>query len=370
MKLKCLKKDIETAVDTASRIVAQSATLPVLRCVVFDVQKDTVVLKATNLEIGIEKTFSVDVEKEGVVAVPAHTLLSTLKTSPSATTLTIEERDGTIVVTSGGAKTTIKTVPYEDFPSIPRPETAPAYKIQQTKLISGVRSVLYSASTSLIKPELASVYMYHEDDHLFFVATDSFRLAEKKIPHRVGEEDSDIPTVIMPAKNTTELMRILDTKTDEELIVFIDENQFSVQTDTLFITSRIIDGSFPDYRSILPKDTTTEAVLLKEDFANTLKKAHIFSDKFGQITLHVYPEKKTFTMSARNADVGEVFDSLEATLTGAELDISFNHRYVADCLQSIPTDSLTLSFAGVGKPLIITPVGDQSFTYLVMPMNR
>jgi len=367
MKLDCLKKDFEEAVEITSRIISNSATLPVLSCIILDVKEEKVELRATNLELGIKKTFSADISKKGIVAIPAQILLSTLKASPNQAKVSIEEVDGTIILKIGGAKTTIKTIPVDDFPSIPEPETKEKYLIGKDTLIKGIRSVLYSASTSLIKPELASVYIYQEAENLVFVATDSFRLAEKKINHKT---ESEIPSVIMPVKNTTELVRILETQEEGDLEVYIDENQYTIKSKSLYITSRIIDGSFPDYKTILPKETTTEAVILKEDLLNTLKKAQIFSDKFGQITLHVYPDKKTMTISARNSDVGEIFDSLSAAITGNDIDISFNHKYLIDVFQSISTDSVLLTFAGPGRPLVIKPVGDKLFTYLVMPMNR
>lgn len=368
MKLECLKKDLEEAVEITSRVVSNSATLPVLRCVVFETKnKNELELKATNLELGIKKTIQADAKKSGSVAIPAQVLGATLKTSPQQTKAELELIDGSVVLTIGGAKTTIKTIPLEDFPKIPEPESKTKHKIPTEAIVKGVRGVLYSASTSLIKPELASVYMYHQDDHLVFVATDSFRLAEKKIQYKT---DADLPTVIMPAKNTTELIRILEAQPTGDVEVIIDEDQYSVKKDGLYVTSRIIDGSFPDYKSILPKETTTEVVVLKEDLLNTLKKAQIFSDKFGQITLHIYPDKKTFTISARNNDVGEIFDSIEAAITGSDLDISFNHKYLIDVFQSISADSVSLTFAGPGKPLIVKGVGDTSFTYLVMPMNK
>ncbi len=367
MKLECLKKDIEEAVEITSRVVSNSATLPVLKCVIFDARENNVVIKATNLELGIEKTFPANIIQKGIVAIPSQILLSTLKTSPKQSKVTLELIDGSVVLIIGGAKTIIKTVPLDDFPNIPQPETKTKHIIPSTTLIKGVRSVLYSASTSLIKPELASVYMYYENNTITFVATDSFRLAEKKVPYKT---DNELPTVIMPSKNITELIRILETQQDKDIEVFIDDNQYAIKSDGLYVTSRIIDGSFPDYKTILPKEISTEVILLKEDLLNTLKKAQIFSNKFGQITLHVYPEKKTFTISARNNDVGEIFDSLEAAITGEDLDISFNYKYILDVFQSIQADSVVLTFAGAGKPLIVKGVSDDSFIYLVMPMNR
>lgn len=367
MKLECVKKDLDEAVEITTRVVSNSATLPVLRCILLHAEENSITLHATNLELSIEKKIPATVVNEGSVAIPAQILLATLKTSPQQTKVNLEVIDGTVILEIGGAKTTIKTIPLDDFPSIPKPETKKTYHIPKETLVSGVRNVLYSASTSLIKPELASVYMYHEDGMMIFVATDSFRLAEKKVPLKTEE---DIPTTIMPIKNTSELIRILETQTNGDINVYIDENQYSIQKGDLYVTSRIIDGSFPDYKSILPKETTTEVIILKNDLLQTLKKAQVFSDKFGQINLHIYPDKKTFTISSRNNDVGEIFDSLEAVITGQDLDISFNYKYLIDAFQSLHTDSVSLKFAGIGRPLIITGVGDKTFTYLVMPMNR
>lgn len=366
MKVTCLKKDLERVVNTVSRIISNTVSLPVLSCVVLEAQGKEIVARATNLELSVEVTFPAEVKTKGSVAIPAQTLLSTLKTSSAEGNVELELTDGTVAVNVGAGKHSIKTIPLDDFPNIPRPETKKPLTIPSAVLIEGFRSVLHSASTSLIKPELASIYIYAQDGHLVFVATDSFRLSEKKVTFR----GDDIPEVLIPAKNAQELLRALENQEEGDLEVFIDENQYSLQQNGFYLTSRIIDGSFPDYQSIIPKENTTEAVLLKEDFANTLKKAQIFADSFGQVSFHVYPSKKTFTVSARNADVGEVFDTVDAALTGEDLDINFNHRYVVDSLQSISADSVTLSFAGAGKPLVIRGVSDNSFTYLVMPMNR
>ena len=367
MELTMTQKEFQESVDIVSRVVSNSATLPVLQCVVIQGGDTEVTFLATNLELGVTRRIKTKVSKPATIAIPAQVLQATLKTAPPQSSINLKTQDNTVTLTIGGATTTIKTVPVEDFPKIPDPETKSSHSIPVETFVKGVRSVLYSASTSLIKPELASVYMYHEDNNLVFVATDSFRLAEKKVPLK---SSNDIPDVIMPAKNITEVVRTLETEASGEMEVFVDENQYSLTKNTLYVTARIIDGSFPDYKSILPKTTTTEAVLLKEDVLNTLKKAQVFSDKFGQVTLHLQPKEKKLTVSARNNDVGEIFDSLEAAITGDDLDISFNYRYVLDVFQSITADSVSLSFAGIGKPLIIRGVGDSSFTYLVMPMNR
>lgn len=367
MKLTCLKKDLAQAVDMASRMVSMNQNMPVLQCLVFQVSKNHVVVQATNLEISTEIKITGTVEEEGVVAVPAQIISSVLKTTPNGQKVTLATSDNTLTVTIEKSVNTIKTIPHDDFPRIPKPEQGAQYEIQTTNLINGFRSVLYSASTSLIKPELAGVYVYSDNNFIHFVATDSFRLAEKRIENTTG---NDIPEVIMPARNVVEFVRVLEMCEQGEARVFVEDNQYSAEVGNVFITARIIDGTFPDYTAIIPKTFSTEAVMLKEDFASALKKAQIFSDKFSQVIFSLSPNKKLFEISAQNSMVGEVHEPLDAAITGEELHIKFNHKFILDSLQSIKTDSVSLSFAGNNKPVVIKGVGDVSFMYLVMPMNK
>jgi DNA polymerase-3 subunit beta len=132
----------------------------------------------------------------------------------------------------------------------------------------------------------------------------------------------------------------------------------------------VIEGTFPDYKQIIPKESKTETVLLKQDLMNSLKLSHVLSDTFHQIVFHIVPGDGTFELSTKNSTVGENRVSLQATLTGEDLVISFNYKYLMDCFQSIESDSVSLSFQGVSRPVLVKGVGDPSFSYIVMPMNR
>jgi DNA polymerase III subunit beta len=134
--------------------------------------------------------------------------------------------------------------------------------------------------------------------------------------------------------------------------------------------SRVVEGSFPDYRAIIPKTPTTEVILLKSDFNEMLRKARVFSGEDQQVGLHIYPKRAIFTATARSASVGEMSDTLESKLTGDDLDINFHISYLSDCLSTISGDSLSLSFSGPGRALIMQGINDLSFMYLVMPLNR
>ena len=166
-----------------------------------------------------------------------------------------------------------------------------------------------------------------------------------------------------------EIVKIFD-RGDEEVSISIEEHQMALRSNGVYITSRIIDGNFPDYRQIIPKESKTTAVTLKQDLIASLKTSLIFSDSMNQLILRLVPKEKKFEIESKNSTVGESIQSLEAVLEGEDISINVNHRYFTDCFQSVMTDSLSLSFSGQAKPIVIRGVGDQSFLYLVMPMNQ
>jgi DNA polymerase III subunit beta len=257
-------------------------------------------------------------------------------------------------------------LPSEEFPIIPELSTESGFSMPARDLVFGIRSVIYAAATGSIKPELSSISVTHEGEFLVFAATDSFRLAEKKIrikkvPH--------FKNILIPQKNALEIIKIFD-RGEEDVSISIEEHQMALRSNGVYLVSRIIEGNFPDYRQIIPKDATKTATLLKQDLINSLKTRLIFSDAFNQLTLNLSPKDKRFEIESKNATVGESTQSVESVLEGEDITINVNHRYFTDCFQSLTTDSISLSFKGQAKPIVIRGVGDTSFLYLVMPMNQ
>ena len=239
------------------------------------------------------------------------------------------------------------------------------FRSQTKDFLEGVRSVWYAASVSSMKPELSSVFLTHNEDEVVFVATDSFRLAEKKIRVKKLQKFSDI---LIPVKNIIDIIKILDGLGDE-VLVQISEDQIALQLEGVYITSRLVEGNFPDYKQIIPKETKTTIKILKQDLLSGLKTANIFSDRFNKITFHIEPQNKKLSLKTKNSDVGENTTIINASLSGDDIVMNFNNKYIIDSLQSIPSDSVKLTFSGDSKPMIIQRSTDQSFLYLAMPMN-
>ncbi len=366
MEIKCFKKDLALVVDKVARIISSKPSLPALSGIYIEAEKNKVILKGTNLEFGIENSFVADVLDAGTVLVPASILQRVLKTIKDDEKITLKYKNELFVISTRNGEMNIKTLDKNEFPKIPQPDAEDKFTVPVDMFISGIKAVSQSASLSVIKPELSSVYIYSQNKNIFFVATDQFRLAEKVFNIN---KNIEVESVLIPVINANEIVSVLEGF-DADLDVYIEDGQIGIKTNNLYLTSRIIDGSFPDYRAIIPENISTKIVILKEDFQNLMRKMQIFSDKFGKVTFKIDTENKKFTAISKNADLGEVTDSPDATISGESIEISFNHKYLLEALTPIKSDSIELRFSGVGKPLVVKGVADDSFTYLVMPMNK
>jgi DNA polymerase-3 subunit beta len=365
MKIECGIDKIKKALISVERITGKNLTLPVLGSVLWVATGKTLKLRATNLSIGIEIEVPAKIEKEGVVAVRGDILSSLFSVLQGDLTVRFELINGNLLVKTKQSTILLKSISHDDFPTIPIVD-GESFVIASKKFIDGIKSVYYSASISEIKPEIGSVYIYPEDDMLVFVSTDSFRLAEKKIKIK---QNLSFPGILIPFKNVVEIIKVFEGL-DEELKITLQKNQISFGTEDIYLTSRVVDGSFPDYKQIIPKNPTTKAIVLKQDFIASLKISNIFSDKLNQIVLTIRPEEKTFEIESKNTDIGENTTIIAGALSGEEVSANFNFKYILDCFQSISGDSLNLELNSNNKPMIIRAVGDPSFMYLIMPMNR
>ncbi len=369
MRIECSQGKFKLAIGYAEKVAGKHMTLPVLSCLLIDASsKNSLVIKSTNLDLGIEIVVPAKIEEGGILAVPAQIINSFLNgITDDENNITLLTDQSNLKILSPRSSGLIKTISADDFPSIPRvASNENSFSLNGSDFAKGLKSVWYSASVSSIKPELSSVYIYCDGEFVVFVATDSFRLAEKKVKIK---KTKDFGQILIPYKNIPDIIRILEGINDEIEIV-LDKNQISFSYKDIYLISRVIDGVFPDYKQIIPKVTTTEVVALKQDLVNALKLSNIFSDKFNQINFKINPSSKVCEIKTKNNDIGENSTSLDAVITGEALEINFNYKYIIDCFQSIDSDSVTLNFSGLNKPMIILPVSDTSFRYLVMPMNR
>lgn len=366
MKATCTLKKIKEKIIQADRITGKNLSLPILHSVLIETIDSALVIRATNLDLGVEFTIPASIEVKGKVAVSGGILSGVLSTLPDDVNVTLEVVNGNLVIVTEKTTTVVNGVPSEDFPTLPRVSDGSDVSIPADVFVSGVRSVWYSAANTDIKPEFSSVYMYFDEGYVVFVSTDSFRLAEKRIKVDVT---TDVSGVILPIKNVNEVIKILSTLKGNIGITF-DSNQISFSCDGVYVISRIVNGVYPDYRQIIPSSFSTKATLLKDTVVNALKLTNILSDKFHKVTCSTRSETKSIDLSSKNSGVGENMSSIDAIIEGDDFSTNFNYRYILDGFQSIAQDSVLFQFDQTKDVLIIQGVGDESFTYLVKPMNK
>jgi len=366
MNISIEKKILSEAVYKVARFAERkSATLPALSSILILAGDDGIKMRATNLETGIDLNIEGKITTDGVVAIPATVLQQIAGSITGEGTITLEHTGDIVTITSGSSKSSIKTVPYDDFPSIPFPEN-PKNTITLTGVLlrSLFSSIASCASASTVRPELASLYLGVEGGILTVVATDSFRLAEKKIPlTNKGLQGK----FLIPAKNALEIAQALP---DDEITISFDEHQCAFVGSQGMIVSRLTSATYPDYKQIIPKDRVVEAVVLRKDFETALKRTTIFSDSFQKVSLSFDPKRNTLALFAKNTDIGESSENLTAQITGTTLNLSFNHRFLSTIFSLTNSESISLVAAGIGRPIVIKGVGDNSLLYLISPMNQ
>jgi DNA polymerase-3 subunit beta len=301
------------------------------------------------------ETNGADIE-DGVCLVPVKVLLDVLKNSRGDTVHCVV-KDGSLYVSGGGGKQTSKTVitllPSDDFPSIPVHTTDITHSLPAHVFIQGFQSVLFSVSPSTIKPELACISVQQKDGVVVFAATDSFRLAEKKVPY---QGDEDIPPLLIPGKLAQELVYFLGLFEQSDVLWYFDEKLLAVRVGDYYVTTRLVQGTFPDYTKILPKEFTTRAQFITTDLQYVFKKANVFSDITKQISIELVPERNECLFRAKNTTVGEFEESIPARITGESLGLNFNSKYINDCLQYIQEEGVECAFAGPARPLVMSGV--------------
>jgi DNA polymerase III subunit beta len=353
------------ALELITKISTKHVTLPVLQCALIEVTADKITFKATNLELSIEVVIPGRINEIGTIAIPATTFLQSIQYI-NQTDITLRVEDTVLLIESNQTNTSIKSIPADEFPNIHHLEGVGVI-LNRSLFALGIKTTAFAASQSSIKPELGSVFIQQKKEHsLTFVSTDSFRLMEKTVPQKGVILDHSF---LVPQKNAIELARICDLlESDPALVVTENQCALNFATEGVYITSRLVSGSFPDYEQIIPKEYVTKATLLKADLQNAFKKTSVFLNKFLQVSLTL--TEKSVTISSQNNDVGHITDTISAVIAGEELSLNFNQQYVIEPLSHITDESLVLNFAGIGRPLVITGANDVSLRYLVMPMNR
>lgn len=366
MHIEIQKAELVKKLELLARVATKHLTLPVLQCVYIRTEKDKVFFAGTNLEMGITASVDAHVFEDGVVAVPSVLLLQTVQLLSDAVVVLKTDAEA-LIIESKGSSVKMNTFPTQEFPSIPE-LTGVSQKIDAALFALGLRTTAFAVSQSTIKPELGSVFVQQQKAHsATFVATDSFRLVEKTVSQQQLTLENPL---LIPQKNALEIARVLEIiGSDPECIV--GEGQVAFRfPDGTYVTTRLTEGSFPDYAQIIPKEYVTHVTVLVADLLHALKMTNVFANKFLQVTFEITEGTQALIVRSDNGEVGKTTERIPATIEGESLTLSFNQKYISDPLPYMPSESVVLHFAGLGRPMVMEGISEKTVRYLVMPMNK
>ncbi len=374
MKFSCTKENLLKALTCTGHISGKQVNLPILQNILISMKNTETKIIATNLEIAISAHVRAKVEEDGEYTVPARVFLEYMMNIPGERVDVSSDSAG-LHVALGTSKTVLKGLTADEFPPIPQIEADAVYECDAKELLQALHQVLFATSKSDVRIELSGVLfrciISEVGTMLVVVATDSFRLAEKRI--KISSIDMKEKQVIIPSQTISELTRIISVynKDVDKVVITISDNQVMFECGGVQLISRLIDGQYPNYEHIIPTDSKTSISCLREDIIQQIKGASLFTMKgINVVKVVCSPKESKLLVSSLNAQTGEHDGVVIGEGVGENVELPLNYRYVLDGLQAMTQERVVLYTNSNETPLLIRPQNDKSYLYLIMPIRQ
>jgi DNA polymerase-3 subunit beta len=374
MKINILKEKLKKGLNIVEKISQKSLKLPILQNILFKTEKDLLKLSTTNLESSISWQSLADIEKEGSICIPTKILSSFVNSLPEEKIAIKTDKKNNLKVQCGNYNTKIKSLDSEDFPIIPNIENGQEITIDNKKFCEAVDQIVNIPSSSSTKPEITGILFSFQKNEIKMVATDSFRLAEKKIAIKTGL--SEDYSLILPQSAAKELTGILSGE-DGDLKIKFSPNQISFKyilnktsKSEVKFTSRLVEGKYPNYKEIIPEEYKTTLIVDKDKFLNQVKSASLFSGKINEVKLDIKKKDKKIKISSQHPDLGEHESFLEGDIDGKNLSISFNYRFLIDGISAIKDKKIKFELTTKEGPAALKSINKKpDYLYIIMPIK-
>jgi DNA polymerase III subunit beta len=377
MKFVCTQHDLNVNLALVSRAVPARPTHPVLANIKIEVTANPELIRLTgfDLSLGIQTSFIANVVEEGVLTLPAKLLNDIVSKLPSGDiTLDDEAGENLITITSASGRYQVRGMGAEEFPELPSIEDGETDRLSATAFIDGLKGSLVACSQDETKQILTGVYLKVNADCLEFAATDGHRLGIVEV--YPAETEGQTPAtdrafeVTVPAKALRELDKMLGNRQDgDELELQLEQGQVVFAWGDQKLTTRTLEGKYPDYRLLIPKQFQRQITLDRKQLLSALERIAVLADQTNLVKFSIDGTGQSIALSVEAQDRGSGRESLPAQISGADLDIAFNVKYLMDGLKTLPTQEITISMNGPLEPVILTPLGGIKMTYLVMPVQ-
>jgi len=370
MKLIVLKNNLVDALNAIEGSVGNNINLPILKNILFSVENNKIILTSTNLETAVKYNLSGKIVEGGSLTVPFG-VFNNIAKNINSERVTLESQDNnSLLITTDNYEASVRVQDAKDFPIIPTIQNKDNLIKTNTSSIKEILSrAIIAAQYSDVRPEISGVLLRLNEGKINFVATDSFRLVEISLKAQEFETNLKDISIIIPLRTANELLRILSIKDGGEIKIFVDPNQVLFQTETESLISRLIDGTFPDYQTVIPKTTKSEAAIARDELINAVKVTKVFAGRANDVTLRVGDNKKFIEVTAADSAIGENRYKIPIRLKGEKFSLSFNWRYLADGLKIWNGEEITLGVNDPDRPVIIKSPSEPEMLYVVMPIK-
>lgn len=371
MKFITFTQSLKNALFIAERSTGRSLQLPIVSYILLETEKNRMKISATNLEQGIAVTVIGKSEKEGKIAIPAR-IASQFISAVKEEKIELEAVSRSLKIKSVQYQATIQGLDADDFPLIPKIVAPVLFEIPSQTLKNILSAVVIASAGTDIRPELQGVYVsFDPQKALIFAATDSFRLAEaviQKSEFATQQEKEKTSNCIVPAKCVQEVIKIAAEKNGDVKVAF-DANQIIFQWEDVEFVSRLLEGEFPNYRTIMPSTFGTRCVFGRREFADVLRLAGFFSTKLNDVRLTIDADSKDMRISAKDSSKGDYEGGISGEISGDNLTAAFNYQFLVDGLEQIDGGKVFFGLNQEHTPAMLRPEGNDSYTYVVMPIR-
>ena len=371
MKLTIERAALLKALNHVQSVVERRNTIPILSKVKLEGREGQVTLNATDMDLDIVEGVAAEVTRSGATTAPAHTLYEIIRKLPEGSQVEIEQGgdDGQLTLRSGRSKFVLAALPVDDFPLMSGGELPHSFLLAAEELKALIDRTRFAISNEETRYYLNGIYLHAATSGgvqvLRAVATDGHRLARVEVP--LPEGATGMPGVIVPRKTVAELRKLLD-ETTQQVTVSLSETKIRFAFDNAVVTSKLIDGTFPDYERVIPADNDKVLEVDCRALAQAVDRVSAIStEKSRAIKLSV--EKGGLTLSASSLENGSAVEELEAAYDSGPIEIGFNSRYLMEILAQIEGDAARFSMADSGSPTVVREVADDSAVYVLMPMR-
>jgi len=373
MKLVCRQTDLNTNLSLVSRAVPSRPTHPILANVLLSANAQTqqVSLTAFDLSLGIKTTFSAEVETGGEIALPAKLLNDIVSRLPDGEIELEQTKEAALGVSliSASGRYQVRGMEVEEFPELPVIEEGEAVNLPVEALMEGLHAALFATSSDDTKQILTGLHLTVKQDILEFAATDGHRLAVVETANTV---DTAMPLeVTVPARSLRELERMLGVGEPVELLkMHQGQGQIVFEWAEQRLTSRVLEGQYPAYRQLIPRQFERQITLERKQLLSALERIAVMADQKNNIVkFSIDSLQEELSLSVEAQDVGSGRESIKAQISGDDLEFAFNIKYLMDGLKALPTNEIQMEVNTATSPIILTPLGSLKMTYLIMPVQ-